>query len=292
MSHYRVLRTPLLGSIRDLFLSGEHHLTVVSPFMTLFGLQVLRQTLNRRGTVRPGLTVLTRVSVKSIGDGALDLDPLVDLCREHTDCRVSNLPGLHAKVYIADGCRAIVTSANLTRGGLVGNYEYGVLLLEPSAVKAVLADMRQYAELGVDLGVSDLAELAERARDLHLAMRQSQAALRKGRAWRDLSSKVEALRDDLLRKRVRSQSVNAVFANTIRYLLRQGPLGTEELEARVQAVHPDMCDESIDRIIDGVHFGKKWKHMVRNSQQFLKRKGEIEYKDSLWCISEKVGGPT
>jgi len=30
--------------------------------------------------------------------------------------------------------------------------------------------------------------------------------------------------------------------------------------------------------------GKMWKHMVRNTQQFLKRKGEIEFRDGTWQL--------
>jgi hypothetical protein len=45
-----------------------------------------------------------------------------------------------------------------------------------------------------------------------------------------------------------------------------------------------MCDDSIDRVIDGVHFGKKWKHMVRNTQQFLKSRREIELREGLWRL--------
>lgn len=46
--------------------------------------------------------------------------------------------GLHAKVYIADGA-AMITSANLTAGGLTNNLECGVLVRNPKAVSR-LAD--------------------------------------------------------------------------------------------------------------------------------------------------------
>ena len=44
---------------------------------------------------------------------------------------------------------------------------------------------------------------------------------------------------------------------------------------RVAAIHPDLCDDSVDRVINGIHFGKKWKHAVRTAQQSLKNKGTI-----------------
>jgi hypothetical protein len=287
MSPVSVLRTPLLEPIRDLFESCKRDLLVASPFMSGFGVDVLRKALEQCGSVKPTLTVLTNVSVKSLADGTLDLDALAALLGECDRRRVQNLPGLHAKVYASDNLKAIVTSANLTRNGLVANYEYGVMLLDPADVGAIVEDMVAYGALGADLRLSDLTELAERAEELRSARRMSEAELRKGKAWRDLSSKIDGLQNDLLRKRVRSQSVNAVFADTIRYVLRRGSLATKDLHARVQAIHPDMCDDSIDRVIAGVRFGKKWKHMVRNSQQSLKRRGEIEWVDGKWQLSKQ-----
>lgn len=50
---------------------------------------------------------------------------------------------------------------------------------------------------------------------------------------------------------------------------------TGELNPLIQQLIPDLCDDMIDRVIGGVHFGKKWKHFVRIAQQALKRDGII-----------------
>ncbi|MFQ6007779.1 MAG: hypothetical protein ACE5K8_02400, partial [Candidatus Zixiibacteriota bacterium] len=65
---------------------------------------------------------------------------------------------------------------------------------------------------------------------------------------------------EVLRARAAGRAPHAIFAEAILYLLRIGPATTEELHAKIQAIHPDLCDDSIDRVIDGRHFGKKWKH--------------------------------
>jgi hypothetical protein len=44
---------------------------------------------------------------------------------------------LHAKIYMADRKEAIVTSANLTRGGTEGNYEGGIWLGDPAVLKEI-----------------------------------------------------------------------------------------------------------------------------------------------------------
>jgi hypothetical protein len=49
--------------------------------------------------------------------------------------------------------------------------------------------------------------------------------------------------------------------------------------------HPDLCDDTIDRVIDGQHFGKKWKHAVRTAQAFLRRRGDIQREGGKWHLT-------
>jgi len=64
-------------------------------------------------------------------------------------------------------------------------------------------------------------------------------------------------------------------------------MSTEELHPLIQEAFPDLCDDDIDRIIDGRHFGKKWKHAVRTAQQHLKKKGLIKLKGGEWQLMSK-----
>jgi hypothetical protein len=56
----------------------------------------------------------------------------------------------------------------------------------------------------------------------------------------------------------------------------------------IQQLQPDICDDSIDRVIDGVHFGKRWKHYVRTAQQFLKRTGRVYFDGDRWHLTQGV----
>ena len=46
---------------------------------------------------------------------------------------------LHAKIYLVDRKEAIIASANLTKSGMEGNYEAGVWLNDPTALKEICA---------------------------------------------------------------------------------------------------------------------------------------------------------
>lgn len=53
---------------------------------------------------------------------------------------IKNYQPLHSKVYIFDQKQAIITSGNLTNGGLNTNYEYGVLIKDENNVKSIIQD--------------------------------------------------------------------------------------------------------------------------------------------------------
>jgi len=95
--------------------------------------------------------------------------------------------------------------------------------------------------------------------------------------------------DNLIRIRVEGRSVNAIFSRTLLYLLSSSPMTTIQLNMLVQQINPDLCDDTLDRVIDGVHYGKKWKHQVRGAQVSLARQGRIAYDKAtrLWQITEE-----
>jgi carbamoyl-phosphate synthase large subunit len=83
--------------------------------------------------------------------------------------------------------------------------------------------------------------------------------------------------------------VELIGAKLPAILLRSGPRTTVDLHRMVQRIHPDICDDSIDRVIDGVHFGKKWKHYVRTAQQHLKKKDLVAHENGRWYRTSRGG---
>jgi phosphatidylserine/phosphatidylglycerophosphate/cardiolipin synthase-like enzyme len=91
--------------------------------------------------------MLTNLNIANVTGTGFDIDALLSLWARF-DVQVSSLGKLHAKTYIADSRIAFVTSANLTRGGLVENYEYRLVLRDGQLVSAMLDDMKKYFALG------------------------------------------------------------------------------------------------------------------------------------------------
>jgi hypothetical protein len=56
---------------------------------------------------------------------------------------------LHAKIYMADRKEAIVTSANLTKGGTQANYEGGIWVRDPVVLKEICRFVDEIYQIGV-----------------------------------------------------------------------------------------------------------------------------------------------
>ena len=81
-------------------------------------------------------TLVTRTDLRDFAMGLSNLETVRTLASQGV--HVSSLSGLHAKAYVFDNHRALITSANATRSGMRSNWECGMALYEPSAVGRVV----------------------------------------------------------------------------------------------------------------------------------------------------------
>ena len=262
----------------------ERSALLVSPFIGGRPLERLTSILNRENP--PRIDVLTNLAPDNLIQGSTDPRALAVFCTTMPDVRVRHLPGLHAKVYVADDKLAIVTSSNLTESGLNRNYEYGIQIAETVLVRRIRKDLEGYGNLGVPVSLGELEEFARISEQLR--ERQSQVlASARASLRREFAMRVEAAHEALRQLRASpGEPTNSIFARTIVYLLRDSALSTEQLHPLIQRIHPDLCDDSIDRIINGVHFGKRWKHRVRSAQQRLKTQGRITLAGGRWHLPD------
>jgi hypothetical protein len=228
--------------------------------------------------------LLTDLSRDNMLSGGTDVSAIVGLCDVLPRTEIRFLPNLHAKVYIADEKYAVVTSANLTDAGLCRNHEYGIYVDESELVKKITADITQYASLGSLVNPLQLREFERVVAELRKlkaeAEKQFKADIRK-----EFDKKMRAANKEILRVRAESLSQHAAFAETILFLLKQGPRDTKNLYTAVQSIHPDLCDDSIKLVIRGEAWNQvKWHHRVRHAQLFLKRQGRVRREGNKWYL--------
>jgi phosphatidylserine/phosphatidylglycerophosphate/cardiolipin synthase-like enzyme len=126
---------------------AEFEITIVSPWIkrqTWDRIKVHFRNLTRRGG---RLRVFMRGSES---DYALGLSDDIREEVRRLGGEVILVKELHAKIYLADRKEAIITSANLTKSGTMGNYEAGIWLKDPSALNEIctyIDDLYQFRQI-------------------------------------------------------------------------------------------------------------------------------------------------
>jgi len=124
----------------------------VSPFVTGLFAEItadLPQEAER--------TLITRVELRQFALGGSRLESLVSVASQ--GMKVRSLAGLHAKIYLVDNNKALVTSANATRMGLTRNLECGVVVTELEMVSQLKELALSGFGQGENLSEWKLAEL-------------------------------------------------------------------------------------------------------------------------------------
>ena len=291
------IKSPWLPTFDQFASSIRESAIIAAPYITRHPVERLADKLrSRRASVR--LNVLTNLHSDSLIDGSLDIGALAWLCEQIPGTTVRHLRHLHAKAYVADGHTAIVTSANLTYGGLRRNKELGVAVTDPDGVKDIADDLRQYGNLGVLVPADALAEL-------DAMTRQAQATKATvDKSTSDIAVAAHsAIRNDMNQRLVTLRtageefttdpkaSITAQFCDAIEYVLRQnGPMSTRDMNPLIKDLKPELCDDNTDLVINGVSYGRDWKHKVRNAQVQLRRNGTIVQeggRNSPWRLTDK-----
>lgn len=283
--HSELLREDWKENLAALVQCASESLLISSPFVSRRGVEFLVDHLPNSIQNDGSVKVLANLSPQNIVQGATEPESLQQLSNEVSDTIIHHLPGLHAKVYVADTQKAIVTSGNLTAGGLEKNYEYGVSTSDVEAISIIREDLEEYAGLGARVEKDELHRYVKAAQNVRSSFREQQRSQEEAAREKFEEALAEA-QDELVRLRLRGESTNATFGKTILYLLRRkGPMATKDLHPHIQRIHPDLCDDSVDRVVEGENYGKRWKHRVRAAQSTLKQRGDIELEDGKWRLT-------
>lgn len=118
----QVIKTPTSKQFYDLVKSSTKELLFCVPFIKK---DVISHILNN---IKPDVVVgvITYSNIARFANGSLDLEAIKMLLDK--GFRVLNYQNLHAKIYLFDNEKALITSANLSYSALHNNYEYGVLI--------------------------------------------------------------------------------------------------------------------------------------------------------------------
>jgi len=279
-----LLRSPWPEHFDYLIGKASSSLVIASPYIGKGPCQRII-SLKRKTTELREISILlvTDLSRETVLSGATDASAIYEMVGLFSQIEVRFLPSIHAKVYVADDQIAVVTSSNMTNNGLLNNFEYGVKIEDRAIVAKVKKDITDYAALGTRIDKERIGYLAKTSAELNDMRVAAERSIKK-RLRNEFKRRLDMFESEILKTRAAGRAPHTIFAEAILYLLSQKPISTQQLHPLIKSIHPDLCDDTVDRVIDGKHFGKKWKHAVRTAQQHLKRIGKIELKNGVWRL--------
>ena len=261
------IASPLQERLFSLIASAERRLYLVAPFISRPPLEQIAEILQRRQQP-PAVQILTRFHASSLSSGSLDAAALAQFADSLPATLVLSQPHLHAKIYLADEHAAIITSANLTQGGLKRNWEYSVWLEEPTTLRQVRADIDAATANATAFPREFLHDIAAAQTDAPPARQTAH-----NEEIADLLSQINPQTRQI---EPPDEKVSPIFAESIViFLAEKGPLRTTEIYPLIKAKHPEYCDDNQIAWTHGGHECKKWERDTRNAQQKLKKQERI-----------------
>jgi hypothetical protein len=130
----KILKTPWKNELMELVSQSKKSIKITSPFLKENVCNELLSVKNKHTQ----LELITSFKLMNIYSGSLDLAGLENII--NSDGVVKNYSKLHSKIYLFDDEKVIITSGNLTNGGLLNNYEYGIYTTNVQVVSTVVND--------------------------------------------------------------------------------------------------------------------------------------------------------
>lgn len=254
--NYKLIISPWRNEFIEVIQNVKEELIISSPFIDKIGIEILFNMIKTKDNI--SFFLLTNLTKSNIINDLIQPDALLKLYDLPFDINISSIGKLHAKIYLVDKKNVVITSANLTKGGLLENFEYGIEIDDIEIASSIREDMLKYFSLG---NIVD-KEIILKISHLHKNINELKSKIiEKGRESKieERLRKIEyELETEIFKNRIKeNKTINSIFADTIIFLLkRKGPLKTKELHPLIQKIHPDICDDTIDRVINGQSFGK------------------------------------
>lgn len=203
---------------KEILKRTNYELVISSPYLSNTGIKFIIDNLNPAFREIGHVSLITDLSPMNIYHGATDPKSIKLLMQSIEKVHLWHLPSLHAKVYISDDTDAIVTSGNLTSGGLFRNFEYGVTLTEERTVRLIKNDIRLFSELGAKISYEDIIEYCYVSDEIKKTYTQKEETTEK-----TISAKfkkiIEQANDKLIKLRLAEGAPHTVFEKTIDLIL-------------------------------------------------------------------------
>ena len=134
MTDIELIKSPWEDLFLDMVEQTEDKMRITSPYIKSNSVEKMVSVKNSDVSIE----YITSFKLMTFYRKSSDFKALSTILNNNGT--IKNYHSLHAKMYIFDDKQAIVTSGNLTYGGLNANYEYGVLIKDKNNVANITHD--------------------------------------------------------------------------------------------------------------------------------------------------------
>ncbi|CAG0963521.1 hypothetical protein METP3_00995 [Methanosarcinales archaeon] len=157
------IQTPWENRFLELIDDVNEELFILIPYIKYdITMKLLASLKNKK------LKILLKINVYDMEEEASDLEALLKL-NQQKNVEIRFISNLHAKLFIFDNKKVIVTSSNLTNGGLKDNIEFGILIEDDEFIKEnVLPEINKQWEKAKEIDfnmIENLKSNFEKIRD-------------------------------------------------------------------------------------------------------------------------------
>lgn len=136
----RIITNPWKKDFLRLVKESKQSIKITSPFVKQNICKEIFEIKNKQTRFE----LITSFKLANVFSHSLDLAGLEHIL--DNEGIIKNYPRLHSKMYVFDDTQAVVTSANLTNGGLLTNYEYGIFIDDKKLVDKISHDFQFLSE--------------------------------------------------------------------------------------------------------------------------------------------------
>jgi len=221
-----LLRKEWHNNLNSLICEAKKNIFISSPYVTKRGVTFIQNQFSNEFKNTGKLTFLTNLSSSNIIQGSINPEVVFkQLMNTINDFDLWHLPKLHAKVYISDKSKSIITSGNLTNGGLFSNFEYGIQIDNKEESNIIYNDIYQYCQLGSKIDIDTLNNIISVSSKI-ITKREKQDNVIKT----ELNDLLNTVDSELVKNRLNVGATHNVFSKTILYILQKyGSLSTENI---------------------------------------------------------------
>jgi HKD family nuclease len=277
----QLLKSPFEYDFRTALHKAKREIIFSSPYINDAGVSVFIDSIQK--PANKSIRILTNLSARNIINNVTQPAALLKICTAFSNTTISSLGRLHAKIYIIDESFAVITSANLTNGGLRSNFEYGVAVDDQETIKTIKRDVLDYASLGHIFNKEFLLKIQEESKKIEKIQvkqdsQRNDSDLKKLLAGQKKLDAIFAVHYD------DTETRHSIFAKTVFFLLdKYKQLTTHELYSFIKDIHPEMCNDDIT-----YHNEKRWKIEIRQALFYWKRKkivaGQGTSRNNTWIL--------